>query len=225
MSWLSKAVGRERMRGNTARRNATTLAQQKAQGGVLDFQNQIDTAGRDAGTRGKSAQDQYLKEAQGFDPTAAIQKYASAQWDTAINDPTQGLKRQLTDLKGASVGAGRLDTGFFDADQGDIIKDVTRGYGNSVASTALRGAEMGQQNSQALGSYGERQTGEATDIAGERYSELQNNAADKAERRRAKKRGIGSAIGSVIGAGIGSFGGPQGASVGAGIGSSVGGGF
>jgi hypothetical protein len=220
---FSRAIGRDKAK-NKARDKVA--AQQNAPGGVLNFQKQIDTAGTDATGRGTTAQDQYLKTAQNFDPTASIQKYANAQWDTAMNDPTQGLKRQLSDLGGKSVAAGRLDTGFYDQDQGDIINNVTRGYGNAVASTAVDATRMSQQNNQDLGSYGERQSGVGLDVAGGRYNELQQKAKDDADRARAKKRGIGSAIGGVIG-GVGGFlaGGPAGAQAGYGAGSAIGGGF
>lgn len=223
MSIFSRVIGRDAAKRKSQQKVA---AQQNAPGGILNFEGQIDKAGTGATASGTAAQDQYLKTAQAFDPTSAIQKYAGAQWDTAINDPTQGLKRQLSDLGGKSVGAGRLDTGFYDEDQGDIIKDTMRGYGNSVASTAVRGAEMGQQNNQDLGAYGERQSQLGLDVAGERYSQLQNNAAEKAARARGKKRGIGSAIGGVLG-GVGGFfaGGPAGAMSGAKLGSDIGGGF
>lgn len=223
MSMFSRAIGHDR-RKNAAR--AKTLAQQNAPGGVLNFQNQIDTAGTAATGRGEEAQNQYLKTAEGFDPTASIQKYASAQWDTAMNDPVSGLKRQLSNLSGVATGAGRLDTGFYDQDQGDVINNVTKGYANSVASTALEGTRMAQENNQNLGSYGERQSGLGLDVAGARYSELQAKAEEKAARARSKKRGIGSAIGGLIGGGIGLVtGGPAGMAGGYKAGSAIGGGF
>jgi len=223
MSIFSRAIGSD-ARKNAAR--SKVLAQQNAPGGVLNFQGQVDKAGAGATAAGTEAQDQYRKTAEGFDPTAAIQKYAGAQWDQAINDPTQGLKRQLSDLGGKAVGAGRLDTGFYDADQGDVINNVTKTFGNQVASTAVDAAKMGQENNQNLGAYGERQSQLGLDVAGSRYSELQQKAADDAARARSKKRGIGSMIGGVLGAGAGFFtGGPAGIGTGYKIGSTIGGGF
>jgi hypothetical protein len=223
MSIFSRAIGHDKAK-NKARDKVA--AQQNAPGGVLNFQKQIDTAGAGATASGTAAQDQYLKTAQGFDPTAAIQKYAGAQWDQAINDPNQGLKRQLSDLGGRAVGAGRLDTGFYDQDQGQVINDVTKTFGNQVAGTAVEGAKMGQENNQNLGAYGERQSQLGLDVAGSRYSELQQKAADDAARARSKKRGIGGMIGGALGAGAGFLtGGPAGIATGYKIGSSIGGGF
>ena len=220
MSWASKLSGHD---ARKRKKQTKVLAQQKAPGGVLDFQSQIDTAGATATGRGEGAQDQYLATAKAFDPTAAIQKYASAQWDQAVNDPDSGMKRQLSDLGGRSVGAGRLDTGFYDQDQGQVFRDTTKTFGNQVASTAVTAAQMGQENNQNLGEYGERQSGLGLDVAGSRYDELQQNAKDKAERARAKKRGIGQAIGGVVGGIAGTFAGDP--LTGAKIGADIGGGF
>lgn len=226
MSMFSRAIGRDKKKNQTRDKNAAALAQQNAPGGVLDNQRKIDVqAGTDL-AGGNTATDTALARTTAFDPTAAIQRYANAQWDTAINDPTKGLKRQLTDLGGRSVGAGRLDTGFYDADQGDVISNVMRGYGNSVASTAVTGAGMEQANNATLYGEGADKTTQGLDLLTGRYNEQQTTAADKAARARSKKRGIGSAIGGLLGGVAGGFfGGPQGASTGYGLGAGIGGGF
>lgn len=183
------------------------------------------TAMSSAGATGASAEAEGYSRTAAFDPNAAIQRYAKGAWDTVMNDPVSGLKRSLSDLRGSAVGAGRLDTGFFDQDQGDVINNATRGFQNSLASTAVQGANMEQRNNAEILGYGTDKTNQYLDLLTAEREQQTNDARDKAERQRRKKRGIGSLIGGAIGAVGGSFIPGVGTAAGWGIGSQAGGSF
>lgn len=178
-----------------------------------------------AGSVGASAENEYLSRARSFDPSASISKYASSMWDNAVNDPISGLKKSLSDLRGGAVGAGRLDTGFFDEDQGTVMHGAVRDYNNMIGRTAIEGTRMEQENTAGIGAYGERKTNQYLDLMTADRDKLENDAREKAERKRKKKRGIGSLIGGAVGAVAGSFIPGVGTMAGWGAGSAVGGGF
>lgn len=160
-----------------------------------------------------------------FDPNAAVARYAKGAWDTVMNDPVSGLKRSLADLRGNAVGGGRLDTGFFDQDTGDVVTNATRGFQNSLAGTAVTAAGMQQNNNAALLGYGQNKTNQYLDLLTANREQQTQDAREKAARKRQKKRGIGSLIGGVIGAVGGSFIPGVGTAGGFGVGSTIGGGF
>lgn len=178
-----------------------------------------------AGTAGSAAEGEGYARTSNFDPSAAIAKYATGAWDTVLNDPVSGLKRSLSDLRGSAVGAGRLDTGFFDQDTGDVINNATRGFQNSLASTAVTGARMQQENNASLLGYGQNKTNQYLDLLTANREQQTQDAREKAERKRKKKRGIGSLIGGAIGAIGGSFIPGVGTAAGWGLGSAAGGSF
>src|SRR6476661_653418 len=96
-----------------------------------------------------------------FDPTDAIRTYAGAQWDQAQT----GMKQELADLAGSAAGNGRLDTGFFNVDRGDVYRRTVADFNNRVASTAVEAAGMQQNNYRSLIGAGQDYSGTAADIA------------------------------------------------------------
>lgn len=182
------------------------------------------TAGA-AGTYGAGATADYAKRLTDFDPTAAINKYAQGTWGAMKTGPG-GLDESLASLKGKSVGAGRLDTGFFDQDTGDLYRSTVNDFGNAMAKTSVEGARMGMANTEALGQFGADQTDLNLKLGSGRAEQLINDAREKAERARKRKRGIGGLIGAGVG-GVGGFmlGGPAGAMKGAELGYSAGSGM
>lgn len=178
-----------------------------------------------AGAAAGTANTDYFNRLESFDPSASIFKYASSAWDQAVNDPVSGLKRSLSDLRGGAVGAGRLDTGFFDQDQGDVIQNTTKNFQDVLGKTAIEGTRMQQANTQAIGEYGANQQNQYLDLLTAQREQQMNDARAKAERQRKKKHGIGSLIGTVLGGAVGSFIPGIGTAAGAGIGGQVGGGF
>jgi len=178
-----------------------------------------------AGDYGDAATSDYYKRISSFDPTEAVNKYAAGTWATAKGGPG-GFDETLGRLKGESVGAGRLDSGFYDADVGDLYRKTVSDYGNTLSRASLDATRMQMQNNEAIGQFGQDETGLNLELGSGRAEQLINDAREKAARRRQKKRGIGGLIGGVAG-GIGGFmlGGPGGAFEGYKIGSAAGGSF
>lgn len=81
-----------------------------------------------------------------YDPAAAVDKFAQGAWSQA----QAGIKQDLGDLRGAEVGAGRLDTGFYDYDQGQVMKSAIADYNSKIAQTAVQASGQTVQNNQAL---------------------------------------------------------------------------
>lgn len=109
----------------------------------------------DAGTAAKTAQSRYATDSAGFDPASSYKEYAGG----AFKDFQTQLGQQLRDLGGKSVGAGRFDSGFFNEDQGQVIRDVSSDFSNRLAQGALqtsgmRLGQLGQEGQYALGQSG-----------------------------------------------------------------------
>lgn len=68
-----------------------------------------------------------------FDPSAAGATYAQG----AEGAFESQLKGDLTSLTNKAVGSGRLNTGFFDTDQGNVIKSNAANFNNALATAAL----------------------------------------------------------------------------------------
>lgn len=188
--------------GRTGRaRQDPRLAQQQA---ILDAA-QGSAAGY-ADQAGGAAISQMLS----FDPTDAIRTYADAQWSGA----QEGLKRQLGDLAGSAAGSGRLDTGFYDQDRGEVIRNVMGDYSRGVASTALDATRMRMSNTNQLAGMGMEYAGMSADLASgamdRRQAEITAAAEEKAAGR-ARKRGMWGKAAGVVG---GAVFGPAGAVIG-----------
>jgi hypothetical protein len=177
-----------------------------------------------AGQYGQQATGDYWNRISSFDPTAAVNRYAQGTWNQMKSGPG-GFDESLGRLKGSSVGAGRLDTGFFDEDTGSLYRSTVDDFGNQMARTALDATRMQMDNTQAIGQFGDTQTERNLDLGVARREELINDAREKAERKRKKKKGIAGAIGGLLGAGVGSLIPGVGTMVGAQVGSMIGGGF
>jgi hypothetical protein len=153
----------------------------------------------------------YLKRARSYDPSAALRTSTQAAW----GDVREDLGRTLEDFEGQSVGAGRLDTGFYDADRGKIITDVGEDFSRQAGRMALDAEGLRLRNQEGLGQYSQ--------YAGNRYLDLMTGGLDRAEAEAEAKRrrggGVGRFLGTVAG-GVGGFvvGGPAGAAAGASIG-------
>jgi hypothetical protein len=171
---------------------------------------------------GNEATSAYLNSAQNFDASQALNQYAQGAWGGVA----AGLRRELADVRGRSVGAGRFDSGFLDEDQGEVIERTAQNFGNSIAMQSMNAAQLQQQNDAQLGSFGERARGRAMDTTAAFYEQDENDRREEEERKRARKRGIAGAIGGVVGAAGGFLvGGPAGAAGGYKVGSAIGGGL
>lgn len=180
--------------------------------GYLDT---ADTMAGNAEAAGDTANDAFLTRATQFDPTAAYQRYARGAWGS-ISD---ALGDQLRNLRDQSVGAGRLDTGFYDEDTGKIYKTATDQLSRALASGALQATGQDLQNTSLLGQY----AGSTLDRAGDLNTALFDEKQAEENARKKRSGGIGSAIGSLIGGVAGTFLGPIGGGLGAKVGGAIGG--
>lgn len=172
---------------------------------------------------GNTANQAYLDRSLNFNAGEAINRYAQGAWGQLKGQ----FDKNLMSLKGNSVGAGRLDTGFFDEDTGDLYRSTVSDFGDAISRQAVAGAGLDLENNRGLSQFGANQQGEYADMLMSRREEVTNNDREKNERKRKKKRGIAGAIGGVIG-GVGGFiasgGNPAGAYAGYKIGRGVAGG-
>lgn len=120
-----------------------------------------------------------------FDPRAAAEESARAQFDVLEEDMGEGFER----LRGRQVSAGRLSTGFGMEDQDRFMRDRLDRLDRMMSQQAMRAAGMRQD-----------QLGRAAGMEGQtlRIHQQERNRAD----RQAGDLGgtIGSAVGGLAGA-------------------------
>lgn len=174
------------------------------------------------GAYGDTATQAYLSHALAFDPTQAINTYAQGAW----NQAAAGMNDTLTKLKGSAVGAGRLDTGFFDEDQGQVYRDTVNHFSDALSQQALNAAQLQLQNNNTLENFGQERTNMYADMLASRREQQINDEREQAAAKKKKKSGIGGLLGKAIG-GIGGFilGGPAGAATGYKVGGELGAGI
>lgn len=136
----------------------------------------------------------------GFDPRQAYGQFMRG----AAGQTRTILGQQLDRLAGSAAGAGRLDTGFYDLDKGNVMRNVMGDFGNVMDRAALTttGMEQGQlqynQNS-------------AADRVSRSYDLLaggwDQQRADQARQDRisAERRARGGWFGKLLGAGVGAL--------------------
>ena len=73
-----------------------------------------------------------------FDPTAAVNQYAQGAWGLTQS----GLTDQLRALRQDAAGRHRINTGWFDEDQGRVVRDVTSNFTNQLATKAVDAAGL-----------------------------------------------------------------------------------
>jgi hypothetical protein len=144
---------------------------------------------------------------QGYNPEDAYAKYMAG----ARSQAEDSLGLQLKQLAGQSVGQGRLDTGFYDMDQGDVVRNVWGDYGRTMSGAALQTAGMQTQKNAAMLNYGQDTRNRYFDLLAGGYdrSLAEKNAKD------AKKGGFLKTLGKLGGGLLGSVAGPMGSAFGA----------
>jgi hypothetical protein len=167
----------------------------------------------------RSAADQatnaYLDKATNFDAGESFKEFAGG----AYGEFQTNLGKELKNLAGRSVGAGRLDTGFFDEDQGEVITSLGRDFQNTIAQGALQTAGLNQQNIAGLGNFGNERNDQYLSLLS---GQLDREQAEK-NAKRARKGALAGGLLKFAGAGIGFLaGGPIGAGIGAKLGGMAG---
>lgn len=170
------------------------------------------------GAQGKTATENYLARALAFDPTQAINTYATGAWGAA----KEGMDEELANIAGSAAG-GRINTGFFDIDRGNVYRKTLANFGNNIAQTAVQGAQLQLSNNNALGTFGQEQQNRYTDLLMSRRQEIENAAREEAARKRQKRGRFASLLGTGLGMIAGSALPGVGTALGARIGGMIGG--
>jgi hypothetical protein len=131
---------------------------------------------------GTGAEAEYRKRALAFDPTKSINDFAKGAYGEVFSSPG-GVGDQLTNLKGAAVGAGRLDTGFFDRDQGEVVERGQQDLNSRILGASVQGAGMTLQNNEDIGQYGQNVRSRYLDLLSGGIDRAQADANARAQRK------------------------------------------
>src|SRR5687768_11547478 len=89
-------------------------------------------------TRGAEAEGVYGDYMKTFDASKGLNEWASG----AYKDVAEGLGKTLERMSGQAVGAGRFNTGLFDADQGEVVRATQRDFSTELTGRALQAQGM-----------------------------------------------------------------------------------
>lgn len=148
---------------------------------------QFDAATEREGATAAASDAAYERDNAAFDPRAAFKEYSAG----AMSDFSRNLALSLRDLKGSAVGAGRLDTAFFDEDQGQVVSDLGSRYLADVNQHALQTAGMRQGQIQYEGNRGTQRTQNYQDALA---ATLDRETAERNARRATRQGLIGGAV-------------------------------
>lgn len=136
-----------------------------------------------------------LNRAIEFDPSAAVNEYAQGAWGSMQMD----LSKYLDELRGGAVGAGRLDTGLYDYDQGQIMNEALSRFTNQLSQTSLGAASLEQQRNQALMGFLQGREG----AINEGYAGMLDYETGLANARGQSRSALYGALGQVGGSAVG----------------------
>jgi hypothetical protein len=142
-----------------------------------------------AGRQADLAENYYLDRVMSFDPSRALREYGEA----AYGEFRRNLNRAVAELGGAATGAGRLNTGFYDLDQGELVSDLANRYQQALASRAMEAAQMDLSRIQNVGAFGERTRSTYLDLLA---GGLDREEAERNARRRLWAQALGSGAGT-----------------------------
>lgn len=142
----------------------------------IDAQNRL-------GEIGPEREDAGYEGLRDFDPSAAFEQYTRGATDSAHSF----LGEELEKLAGTAAGQGRLNTGFYDKDQGDVVRNVMGDLNNTIAGAALQTTGMDLSRRGKLLDYG-------TDTSN-RYLDLLTGNNDRiTARENARKQSKGGGV-------------------------------
>lgn len=157
---------------------ASRFASYRANDPAAQFQK----AWMEMGPQQAGAGSEYWKQLLSYDPQKAMEEYTRGASKQAGTE----LSRQLDILRGQSVGAGRLDTGYFDTQQGELVRSIWENLNQNISQQALgaaslKGSQLGQMGQYATGlrqDYLDLLTGELDRRAGIENSKRAASAAN-----------------------------------------------
>lgn len=149
--------------GTQARKRAKSKGYTEGdfQENLIDAQNRM----RDTGPRAEQEGYEGLKN---FDPGAAFKEYSAG----AFGDFQHTLGDELERLAGNASAGGRLNTGFYDEDQGELVRDISGDYLNKVNQAALNTAGMDLNRRGSLLNYGTEANNRYLDLIAGNYDRM-----------------------------------------------------
>lgn len=177
-------------------REAANRPTLRGERGARDLENRyLEGLGEEYG-KGRESEDEYWKRISSFDPTEAIGKYAEGAW----SDISQQMDLQLRDLEGQSVGAGRLDTGFYDEDIGEVAKEGRRAMAAGISRASISGAQMNLQQLQQMGTFAMSTRNRYFDLLSGGMDWNTSMANLDRQKKADKWKAVGDVVGGVTGA-------------------------
>jgi hypothetical protein len=158
--------------------NAPQYDQNQLYQALMAAQNRLSKSGEQ--------EDAAYGAASSFDPSKAFTSYA----DAGLQGVKSQLGTELDSLAGKAAGSGRLNTGFYDLDQGDVARNIYGDYGRGVQQAALQTTGMQQQNNMGLLNY-------AADKRNS-YLDLLTANQDRATAQKNSKKGFWGTLGDVF---------------------------
>jgi hypothetical protein len=179
----------------------------------MQNQNRIMTAINSQAGAGQM-EDEAYKRVQGFDARSYVNDVAGS----AFSSFRENLGREIANIRGSQVGAGRLRTGYGTEDENNLTDRHVENLNRQVAGASMQAASIDSNMRGAELGHAEGQQNRYLElIHGQRdYETAQRNT--KNERR----GNMASGIGALLGAGIGMMV-PGGGIAGAKLGSQIGG--
>lgn len=183
----------------------------------MNTRDQYRNATRGASAAAGQADQEYQQRVREFDPYAAAERSAIGQF----NSFREMLQRDIGDLRGEQAGMGRLNTGWAQQGEDELVSGSMDRLNNQIMANANHAASMDLSRIGQMGSYGVQRSGQFYDLLS---SQLDREQAAK-NARRSRRAGLFGTVGTIAGAGIGMLAGNPllGAQVGGALGTSVGG--
>lgn len=150
---------------------------------------------------GQAFGDYGLQGLKDFDPEKSFNTYLGGAEERFRG----ALKRGVSDITGASVGSGRLDSGYLDLDVGDFGRQLASDFRADAASKALTTAGMVGDKYRSISGIEEGRTDRSLDLLSgqaDRKMALENA---KRERKSNRTNAIVGAIGTIGGAALGNW--------------------
>lgn len=132
------------------------------------------------GQTGREVSKEYLQRLQSFDPMEYATQASQAQYSLAMPE----IQRQLANLRGSQVSAGRLRTGYGQDDQDRLLERNLANLNQSTVARAMQAAQMQQATNRELGAYGQDLRNMYIDATlGRERSRYEQNLANQASQR------------------------------------------
>jgi hypothetical protein len=137
--------------------------------------------------------DQEYRKYRGFDPADSFKEYAGGAWKAVQGD----LADNLESLASKAAGAGRLNTGFYDRDQGELMQRTMQDYQNTIAQGAMQTAGMKQNQYRDLVNVGQQQQSAYMDALSGQW----DREAMMDDKRQQSKGSFWKTLGNIAGVG------------------------